>query len=151
MYLVYYMICRFYIGSGRPIKITSEVMRIVNEQMSNDDETMAHQLHKLLNEKGIVISINTILRCHKTLGWTFRGSAYCQLIRVVNKQKILEWAQQYLNEAKDGFDDTIFSDEPTIQLETHKYFCYRKKGCKPKRKPRSYILYSVIIYWNLFL
>ena len=29
-----------------------------------------------------------------SFGWTFRGSAYCQLIRNVNKQKHLEWAQQ---------------------------------------------------------
>jgi len=32
-------------------------MAVVEEQMNNDDETTAFQLHKILNEKGIAISI----------------------------------------------------------------------------------------------
>ena len=28
------------------------------------------------------------------LGWVYRGSAYCQLIRNVNKQKRLEWPRE---------------------------------------------------------
>lgn len=104
--------------------------------MSEDDETTAYQLHKILKDQGFIISITTVLRCRDSLGWTFKGSAYCQLIRVVNKQKRLEWAKKYLNEAEDGFEDVIWSDESSIQLETHKRFCYRKRGCAPKSKPR---------------
>ena len=64
------------------------------------------------------------------------GSAYCQLIRPANKEKCLAWAEQYLHEAEDGFHDVIWSDESSIQIETHKRYCYRKKGCPPKSKPR---------------
>ena len=123
-------------GSGRPTKITQQVMALVEEQMCKDDETTAFQIHKMLNERGIDISIRTIFRCRKSLGWTFRGSAYCQLIREANKQARLEWAKQYVDECEDGFMDVIWSDESTIQLETHKRFCCRKKGCRPKNKPR---------------
>lgn len=123
-------------GSGRPTKLTPEVMRIVEGKMSEDDDTTAYQLHKILKDQGFIISITTVLRCCDSLGWTFKGSAYCQLIRVVNKQKRLEWARKYLNEAEDGFEDVIWSDESSIQLETHKRFCYRKRGCAPKSKPR---------------
>ena len=66
-------------------------MSIVEQQMTVDDETTASQLHKLLVEKGVTISITTILRCRDQLGWTFRGSAYCQMIRAANKVKRLEW------------------------------------------------------------
>ena len=48
------------------------------------------------------------------------GSAYCQLIRTCNKEKRVAWAEQYLSEAEDGFKDVIWSDELTIQIETHK-------------------------------
>ena len=72
-------------GSGRPSKITAEIKEIVNEQMRRDDETTAYQLHRMLSERGYAISLRTILRCRTTLGWTFRGSAYCQLIRDANK------------------------------------------------------------------
>ena len=68
-------------GSGRPSKATVEVKRIVEEQMRADDETTAHQLRALLQSKGYPLSLRTILRCWTSLGWTFRGSSYCQLIR----------------------------------------------------------------------
>ena len=94
-------------GSGRPSKLTPEVMSIVEQQMTVNDETTASQLHKLLVEKGVTISITTILRCRDQLGWTFRGSAYCQMIRAANKVKRLEWARNNLDEVEDGFEDVI--------------------------------------------
>ena len=121
------------VGSGRPSKITMEVKRVVEAQMQKDDETTAHQLYGILAEEGYNISLRTVLRCRSSLGWTFRGSAYCQLIRDVNKAKRLEWAQKYLN---DGFEDVIFTDECSVQLETHKRFCCRKVGEAPRPKPR---------------
>ena len=63
-------------GSGRPSKITSEVKAVVERQMESDDETTAYQLHKLLTDRGYSLSITTILRCWKELGWTFRGEKF---------------------------------------------------------------------------
>ena len=120
-------------GSGRPSKVTAEVKRIVDEQMDRDDETSAHQLHVLLLRNGYNISLKTVLRCRRSLGWTFRGSSYCQLIRDVNKKKRLEWA---LQNKDDDFLDVIYTDESSIQLESHRRFCCRKKGCAPRLKPR---------------
>ena len=51
------------------------------------------------------LSCRSILRWRKQLGWTFRGSAYCQLIRQNNKEKRLKWAREYLNESE---DDSFF-------------------------------------------
>ena len=88
-------------------KITEEIKAIVEEQMRDDDETTAVQLHKLLNDKGYAISLRTVLRCRVSLGWTFHGSSYCQLIRGVNKKKRLLFAQQNLGE---NFNNVIFTD-----------------------------------------
>ena len=52
--------------------------------------------------------------------------------------KRLEWAKEVLSECKDGFNDVIWTDECTVQLETHRRFCCRKKGEAPKNKP-SYV------------
>ena len=120
-------------GYGRPSKTTLEVKRVVEEQMRLDDETTAYQLHALLNAKGYFLFIHTIFRCRSALGLTFRGSAYCQLIRQVNKEKRLEWAQKYKD---DSFADVIYTDECTVQLESHRRFCCRKKGEAPRPKPR---------------
>ena len=66
-------------GSGRPTKISVDVLRIVENCMQQDDETTAIQLQKILVENGHSISLKTILSSRQKLGWTFRGSAYCQM------------------------------------------------------------------------
>ena len=120
-------------GSGRPTKIVGEIKAFVEQQMRVDDETTATQLHAMLKARGYQISLRTILRCRTALGWTFRGSSYCQLIRDPNKVKRLEWANQHRN---DAFEDVIWTDESSIQLETHRRFCCRKVGERPRNKPR---------------
>ena len=56
----------------------------------------AIQLSAILIAKGYSLSLSTLLRCRKSLGWTFRGSAYCQMIREANKAVRLEWVTRYL-------------------------------------------------------
>ena len=107
-------------GSGRPSLLTDSVLAMVEELMRTDDETTATQIHAYLLHRGQEISLPTIIRGRRFLGWTFRGTAYCQLIRDVNKQKRLEWAQQHLH---DDFRNVIWSDETTVQLESHKKRC----------------------------
>ena len=120
-------------GSGRPTVITPEIKTIVEEKMRSDDETTAEQLHVLLTSHGFRISRKTILRCRADLGWTFRGSAYCQLIRESNRAKRLQWARDH---TRDAFENVIWTDECSVQLETHKRFCCRKQGEAPRPKPR---------------
>ena len=120
-------------GSGQPSKVTEEIKRIVEEQMQKDDKTMAYQLHQLLVSKGYSICLRTVLRCRRSLAWTFRGSAYCQMLREVNKAKRLQWALE--NQGLD-FDDVVWTDECTVQLESHRRFCCRKVGQRPRNKPR---------------
>ena len=117
-------------GSGRPSKITREVKEFVERQMELDNETTAYQLHELLVRAGYNISLSTILRCRLSLGWMFRGSAYCQLIREANKAKRLQFAQDHLN---DTFQDVLWTDECTIQMESHRRFACRKKGQAPSQ------------------
>ena len=96
--------------------------------MRADDETTAVQLHVLLVSNGFDISLSTILRSRTMLGWTFRGSKYCQLIRHANKYKRFQWAMQYLPEVfAGGFADVIWTDETTVHLESHQRHSYRKK------------------------
>ncbi len=125
-------------GSGRPSKITDRVLELVEVQMRAEDETTATQLHVLLTSHGVCISLSTILRSRTMLGWTFRGSKYCQLIRHVNKFKRFLWGMRYLPEALAcGFENVIWSDETTVQLESHRRHSYRKKGERATLKPRA--------------
>ena len=123
-------------GSGRPRKRTDEVEQLVESAMCADDETTSKQLQEKLTSEGHHLSQMSVLRCRKELGWTYRGSAYCQMIREPNKAKRMEWATQYVHEAETGFLDVIYTDETSIQMESHRRFCCRKAGQPPKNKPR---------------
>eukprot|EP00731_Ephydatia_muelleri_P012243 Em0006g1137a len=125
------------LGSGRKTNIISEIKAIVNEQMKKDDETTASQLHALLISRGYYLSYRAILRCRSALGWTFRGSAYCQMIGEQNKLKRLNWAIAHLHEAETGFKDVVWTDECTVQLESHRRICCLKGGEAPKNKQRA--------------
>ena len=93
------------------------------------------------------ITLRTVLHCRTALGWTFCGSAYCQLIRETNKDKRLAWAQAHLHET---FDNVTWTDECTIQLETHRRFCCRKQGEPPRPKLR-YSTFHVGDYYVIYL
>lgn len=121
-------------GSGMPPRLSPAVQQLIENAMQADDECTATQLQAILASMNIYVSLATIVRSRTQLGWTYRGSAYCQLIRQQNKDKRLQWARAYLH---DSFENVIWSDETTVQLETHKRLCYRKKGEQPRPKPRA--------------
>ena len=121
-------------GSGHCAKVSPEIYQFIERVMREDDETTATQLQAKLANAGVYISLATIVRSRVQLGWIYRGSAYCQLIRNANKEKRLEFAYAYLH---DSFDDVIWNDETTVQLENHRRYCYRKEGEKPRPKPRA--------------
>ena len=123
-------------ASGRPSKITSKVLGVVEQKMREDDETTATQLHALLAAHHVSISLSTILHSRTVLGWTFQGSKYCRVIQHENKSKRFLWAcDNYGEILDDGFDDVIWSDETTVQLETHRRHSYGKKGEQATLKP----------------
>ena len=65
----------------------------------------------LLADYGMYVSLATIPRNRCLLGWIYRGSAYCQLICSVNKEKRLEWACSHLD---DTFDDVVLGGIPVF-------------------------------------
>ena len=90
--------------------------------MRADNETTATQLHVLLTSCDVSISLTTIVRSQQILGWSFRGLKYCQLIRAETI-----WAIENLHEVlTDGFDNVTWTDETTVQLESHRTHSYKK-------------------------
>ena len=98
-------------------KITPAIQQITENTMRQDDETIATQIQGILASYSVYISLSTIIHKKQQMGWIYRGSANCELIRDVNKVKRLEFATTWLH---DTFDDAIFSDETTVQLDTHR-------------------------------
>ena len=114
-------------GAGRKTKINSAVKRIIEDKMQEDDESTVKELQKLLKENKIGLGKTSV-------DMTLDGPTEAvPTARDHNKIKLSQWAKENLG---DSFFNCIYSDESTVQLETHRRFCCTKTGYKPRCKPR---------------
>ena len=128
---------------GCSTKLGATVLQTIDDMMQRDDETTAKQLVVTLRANGISLSTTTAQKGRCSLGCTRCGTAYCQLIRAPNRAKRLEWARQNLGKS---LEDVIWTDETTVQMESHRHFHCYKKRCKPRYKPRPKHLVKVHVW-----
>ena len=114
-------------GSHTP-KLSSEQIKFIDNTMAENDELMGRQMRELLHEKwpNLDVTISTIKRARPK---------YCLLVRAVNMEKKLSWCKQQIS-AKETFDNVIFTDECSVQLDNHGRLCFRKKNEPRKLKPK---------------
>ena len=100
--------------------LTDEHYCEIDMALSENDEMTSRQLQTMVITKWptLSMSISTVERARRELGWVVTTPKYCQLIRERNKQKRLEWCQKMI-ETNEQFEDVIFTDESSIQLETY--------------------------------
>ena len=96
--------------------------RKVDSRMK-DDETTVKELQKMLSRDGHKIGKSALWKYRRELGWTRRGSAYCQMIRDAIKAKHFAWAKEVIG---DSFSNCIFSDETTVQLKLMERFAAQR-------------------------
>lgn len=94
---------------GRPNEgVTLEVLNFVDAEMEKDDELTAPKLRRKLHEQfGVEFSKPKVKRLRQKLGWLQTGTKYCQLIRVVNRAKRLEFCLKCVEEGEQ-FDKCHF-------------------------------------------
>ncbi len=71
---------------------------------------------------------------------------YCQLIREVNKR---EKNDMVPGRNKESFNNVIWSDECSVQLQSHSFRCYRKAGQPKKLKPKPKHPYKIHIWCRI--
>ena len=116
--------------------------------MQRDDETTARELVVTLRANGISLSTTTAWKGWRLLGWTRRGTTYCQLIPAPNCAKRLEWVCQNLGKS---LENVILTDETTVQMESHRHFHCYKRGSKPRHKPRPVEVHVWVGRWGSVL
>ena len=113
----------------RPRLLTKEMLSTMEDCLRSDDELTARRLKAKLREKFEnfpEVSLSTIKRNRKECGWVCTRPHYCQLIRDANKVKRKAWYQKQLDN-NEQFEDIIFTDECTVQLDHHGRLCFRKE------------------------
>lgn len=111
-----------------PTKLGPEDVKFIDQCMEINSEMTATELQrKLFDERGKEVSKALITRERRKLGWVYQGTAYCQLVRDVNKIKRKEYCQRCLD-SNEQFDDVIFTDETKIMMQSSRSRSCRKKG-----------------------
>jgi len=109
----------------------------IDETLSQDNEITGAELHRKLLERfpEVKVSVSTVKRAKKDLGWVSTTPHYCQLIRNANKSKRMEWCRKCISD-NERFADVIWTDECTVQLDPHRKMVSRRKGTPKPLKAR---------------
>ena len=123
--------------SRTPGKLSHNQLVFIDNVLADNDELTARQIHDLLEDQWpeVKVSLSTVKRARKDLGWIATRPKYCQLIRESNTSKRKEWCEKVLKDG-DKFKDVVFTDECTVQQDSHGRLCFRKKKQPRKLKPR---------------
>ena len=122
-----------------PKKLSNAHYRFIDDCMAEDDELTATKLHAMLKEKfpTLNVSVSTVKRSRMELGWAAKKTRYSALIPEVNQEKRAEWCTEQQTTGDMDFDDVIFTDECTVQLESHRRITFYKKGQPVKYKMKA--------------
>lgn len=122
--------------NARQTRVQDRHLQIINQCMQDNPELSSVDLQKiLLNKTAVCLSSSYIRKLRVKLGWTYKKTKYCQLVRDGNKVKRLEWAQRQLAN-HERFDDVIFSDEASFEAQRTVGHMYYKKGHAPPFRPK---------------
>ena len=122
---------------AKPKKLSEDMTTSMDNMLKDNDEMTARQTRSRLVEEfeGLKVSLSTVKRARKAKRWVCTRPHYCQLIREVNKVKRKDWGQQQID-MKEKFDNVIFTDECTVQLNHLGRLCFRKERQPRKLKQR---------------
>ncbi len=115
--------------SGRPKLLERAHYVSIDNILDEDNEITTPKMKEklLVLYPDIKASERTIARARMELGWVHQSAKYCQMVREANKVKRLEWAQKMIDD-HEQFDDVIFTDESSFQVDYHARRAYRRLG-----------------------
>ena len=117
-----------------PKILTEEQHRFIDNAMANNNELTGTQLRDKLKEQypSLEVSISTVKRTRRNLGWVSKRTRYCALISETNREKRKKWSEERIAQNDLELKDVIWTDECTVQLEPHRKSLFHKKG-EPSR------------------
>lgn len=85
---------------------------------------------------GIELSLTSIRRARRRMGWKFSSTRFCPVLKERNKEARLRQASEW-KESGELFDNVLFTDVTTVALEHFARQSFHKKGhfvSKPRPK-----------------
>ncbi|XP_061563494.1 transposable element Tcb2 transposase [Cololabis saira] len=119
-----------------PYKLTSLVMEMIDSILKADDELPARKVRSFLQSRhNITLSLLTVRKAIRDLGWKFGKPRFVPMTREKNKVARLLQAQSWLV-AGECFNNVFFTDESTVTLERFALQCWRKNNFTGTAKPK---------------
>lgn len=108
-------------------KLAEEHLTFIDNIINENREITSVGIKRELERRfGLSVHISTIKRVRKNkLNWVCSKPRYCQLIRNKNRETRLEYARGCL-ERKDLFENAIFTDESSIEIENTARLQFRR-------------------------
>ena len=88
--------------------------------MNEKDNLTARHLRNLLEDRwpDLKVSLSTIKRARRQLGWVATSPKYCQLVREANREKRVAWCRERISKG-DNFSDVIFPNSSKLRCLSH--------------------------------
>lgn len=131
------------------VKVTNEHKEAINSWIDADREITCRVLCKNLQSRfQVTISTSQMCRIVNKLGWEKGRTRYCQIVSQQNKVKRVGYAFLCLINME-RFDNCIFIDESSIEIELHTLYRWFKTGEKkekcgiPKKALKVHVLAGI--------
>ena len=121
-------------------KLGEEYLVFIDEQMAQNDQLIARHLRGKLEDCWPDlhhVSLSIIKRTQRQLGFGHYLPKVLPACSPSYKEKRVLWCHECLRK-RDKFDNVIWTDECSVQLDSHACLCLKKKKepCKLKAHPK---------------
>lgn len=131
---------------AKPLKLRPEHLRRIDELTVRDREMTSVAVQKvLLNETGVLFGTSTIRKARRKLDWKCQRSRFAQCIRRKNQLLRVVHARKVCSD-KETYNNVVFTDECTVEMDNHSRIYFRRKGEKPVLKGRPKHPYKLHIW-----
>ncbi|XP_062568931.1 uncharacterized protein LOC134245573 [Saccostrea cucullata] len=107
--------------------------------MSQNKELTAGTIRNRLRELfHVSVSLSTVNKARREMGWSSNTGKYCQQISHANKRARMQWSCQMFRRQED-FHDVIFADESSVEMNAHGklFFHHCTAGMQMSTRKRS--------------
>ena len=126
--------------------------RFIDNIMAENNDYTSRQLHSALTSQHPElhnISISTVKRARVSLGWISKKTRYCALISNCNQEKRVEFCKMLTTNKDVEFLDVIWTDECSVQVESHRKITYHRKGEPSRMYHRAKHPYKVHVWGGI--
>ncbi|KAL7372644.1 hypothetical protein ABVT39_020044 [Epinephelus coioides] len=120
-----------------PRKMQNNILTAINDMTKTNNEMIARAVQqKIEADFGVQVSLTSIRRARRRLGWTFSKTRFCPLLKERNKDARLQQASQW-KASGETWHNVLFTDETTVALEHYARQSFHRKDhfvAKPQPK-----------------